>query len=312
MLHLKKTIVLRSIVIICHCLPVLFFAQSVNAAGLYRVDPYLQNPSETAVTVLCVSMVSVTATVEYFESNGTPIDVLTAETVPIPQTDSFYRVEARITGLEAGTKYSYRVALENNSGETDTSETAVFTTLDAAQDEIHFGVMNDLHDDTLVNETLGGYLQDYGAEFIFYNGDCWNDPWQDNNAKRPLDYLSSYVRKTNHASIPLLYIQGNHEWRAGFAKDMVYLFEADLLDYDDSMYEQQYQHAFTHANIRFIYMDCGEDGDKREDQFRPSRQRQTTWLQQEIAKPEFINARYRILLMHIPIWGSSGHVFADF
>lgn len=285
------------------CFLVLLVAHLGAAAALFRVDPYLQNSSTNAVTIMCIASEAATGKVVLYQSSGTFIDSLPIKTLVIPNCN-YYRCEARLAGLEPGKEYAYTVSLRNSSNQTDISAKANFMTLNPGALNCHFSVVNDLHDDTNEHATLSQWINAFKPEFIFYNGDCWNDPSTNSNGKTVFDNLAAYVKQANHKSIPLNYIAGNHEWR-GFTQYFSYLFNTDLLNYNDALYSLHFENAFTHANIRFIYMDCGEDGDKRVKEFQPSRKRQTLWLKQEIAKPEFKNARYRVLLIHLPVWGSN-------
>jgi hypothetical protein len=283
-----------------------------SAADLFRVDPYLQNSSGSAVTVMCIALESVSGTVELYNHGGGLIDTVSITTASIPST-TLYRCQARLTGLQQATQYDYRVTL-NGASDSDTSTLETFQTLNPSSDDCRFVVFNDFHNNLATHLTLSQYANNFNPSLVFYNGDCWTDPSTGNNAKVVFDTLQGYDSQANHASVSLDFIMGNHEWRGDFSPYMAYLFDSELLDYNDSYYNQRYERAFTHGNVRFICMDTGEDADKRAAEFTPARVRQRTWLEQEIAKPEFQNAQWRVILMHIPLWGtaSSHDVFAFF
>jgi len=287
------------------CVLVLFLSQLANAAALFRVDPYLQNSSGTSITVMCISSESVTGTVDLYSSGSTTIKkTVIMQIAAIPNT-SFYRCDAKLTGLTPGTQYDYIVTLKDSLQQTNVSAIASLRTLDPTGNNCRFAVVGDLHNRTDTHLSLSqNNINSFEPDFVFYNGDCWSDPTTTNNAQVVFDVTQAFVSQANHESVPLNFIMGNHEWRGDFSSSMAYLFDTNLLDYTADPNQQRYENAFTHGNVRFVYMDCGEDGEKNLTLFSPMREIQLNWLKTEIASPEFQNARWRVLLIHIPLTGT--------
>jgi 2',3'-cyclic-nucleotide 2'-phosphodiesterase (5'-nucleotidase family) len=96
-------------------------------------------------------------------------------------------------------------------------------------------------------------------------------------------------------------VRGNHETRGKFARDLKsYL----------ALPGGRFYYAFSHGGVRFVVLDTGED---KEDthwaysgltSFEAYRQAQAAWLKQEVQTPEFKNARFRILVAHMPFFGN--------
>ena len=282
----------------------LIFTVSSMAEGLFKVTPYLQNNSNSGISILCIASEKVTGKVKVTNLNSTTPRTIKLEVIAIPGT-TLFRCKARIDKLKPGRIYTYRMMLKSSSGDQAISNPAKFKTLNPRADTCRFTVVSDLHNQTKTHAEYMKRMKGYNPDFIIYNGDCWNDPSSHNNAEGVMNVLQAYVNQGNHQSILMKYMMGNHEWRGSFANSMVYLFDEEYLNLDSNdLSKQRYENAFTHGNVRIVFLDTGEDGDKRASQFLGGRQRQVEWLKKEISSPAFKKARWRIIVMHIPAWGN--------
>ncbi|VGO20815.1 metallophosphoesterase family protein [Pontiella sulfatireligans] len=97
-----------------------------------------------------------------------------------------------------------------------------------------------------------------------------------------------------------LYLRGSHEIRGAYSRQWPSLV--------DNLGGKQY-FALSGGPVRVIFFDCGEDkadSDKAcsgPNDFAGFHREQAEWLEQEIVKPEFTQAKYRVLVRHIPIYG---------
>ena len=112
---------------------------------------------------------------------------------------------------------------------------------------------------------------------------------------------------------PLLLVRGNHETRGAFAREL-----GRYLDLPDG----RFYYSFDHGPVHFIVMDTGED---KEDGhwaysgltgFDAYRQKEAEWLAREVASPAWRQARFRVLVAHMPFFGNErtrveGHGPAD-
>ena len=98
---------------------VMLVPASVGRAGDFRVDPYVQNPAEDAMTVMWFSQANTAGSLSYSTGGGgttvvnsTPVLAAAlsydaSETGPDPGTPYLHQV--RLTGLSTGTVYDYTV-----------------------------------------------------------------------------------------------------------------------------------------------------------------------------------------------------------
>jgi 3',5'-cyclic AMP phosphodiesterase CpdA len=140
------------------------------------------------------------------------------------------------------------------------------------------------------------YILDVFPYFSIFNGDCFSDP---NSQNAVIKALTVYNKGISAYSRPALFIRGNHEIRGAFARNL-----KEMFDFPDN----EYFFAMTAGPVRFIFLDCGEDksDDHREysalNDFTGYRKKQKLWLKQEVKSAAFLEAKYRILIHHIPLY----------
>lgn len=274
-----------------------------NKEDIFYAAPYLQNPVDGGITVMWQTRVPTYSWVEY----GTDMNNLKmARTLVDGQVicnDLHNKV--RIEGLEPGQKYYYRVhsqeilvyeAYKKVFGETAVSPVYSFTLPAADTQDFTALVFNDLHKQ---EETLSGLydlVKDIPYDFVFFNGDCIDDP---KNEEETLFHIAMQCQKVKASGVPVFYLRGNHEIRNAYSIGL-----RELLDYvDDKTYG-----AFSWGDTRFVMLDCGEDKPDSTwvyyglNDFTQLREDQVGFLKEELASPVFKKAKRRVLLNHIPLF----------
>jgi len=271
---------------------------------IFRTLPYLQNPVDQGITVMWQTNVPVYSWVEY----GT-------DTLNLQRKHTLLDGQAicnqtnqkiRLTDLTPGQKYYYRVcsremtlyqAYYKEFGATAVSPFYSFVLPTPEQTDFTALIFNDLHKNQLTFDALLKQVTDYTPDFVFFNGDCIDDPANENQA---LEHLSLYCSKVGASERPVFFLRGNHEIRNAYSIGL-----RELFDYvGDKTYG-----AFNWGDTRFVMHDCGEDKPDTTwvyyglNDFTQLRLDQRDFFKAEILSQEFINASKRILIGHIPVFG---------
>jgi predicted phosphodiesterase len=292
-------------------------ASFVPAAGDHFVvihGPYLQNPSSTSMTIVWFTNKPAASWIEYgtgesrgtFPEFGSLINVAKSSLYGLIAANTT-RHTVTIEGLKPGKAYPYRVIAreivkfepyEVIYGETVAGDIREFRTLDPKTASFQFDVFQDIHTDPL---RLNALLQIPGGEkteLRFFNGDTVSD------LSREASIFDGFVdiAVSRFASrSPFIYIRGNHDTRGLLARS--------LEDYFPPR-DGRFYCSFDHGPVHFIVLDSGED--KPDDSpvyagladFDHYRLRETEWLKDEVRSDAFANAGYRIVLVHIPPFGT--------
>jgi len=272
--------------------------------------PYLIDPAENGITVVWFTNKRCVSRVEYTTD---PKNVYNS-TVSIHQglVDAYTTEHTiRITGLEAGKTYSYRVVSKEFVtfkpyqvvyGDSIVSAVYTFKTLDTKKTDFSFGIVNDIHQRAGHLDSLLQRLSWENIDIFFYNGDLV-DYYEDESLIFS-GFLDVSVQRFAK-NIPFVYIRGNHDTRGNFARNLMQYFPHS---------SGRFYYSFNHGLVHFIILDSGED--KRDDtpvyaglvDFDAYRQEQAVWLKEEVKSESFKNSLYRIVIFHIPpfisIYGS--------
>jgi len=272
---------------------------------IFRTPVYLQNPATDGMTIMWLTNVPSHSWVEY----GTDtLNMRRAQTWEEGIAMAYNKVNRiRLTGLEPGTRYYYRVfsreitlyqAYHKEFGETASSKISSFTTLDDARTDFTAIIFNDLHDIYPLLEKLHEHVKDIPYDIVFFNGDNISDAQTEEAAVRT---ISNFSRIVGADRVPSIYVRGNHEARGAFSP-----FLWSLLGKVGG--EHSYG-AFSFGDTRFVILDCGED--KPDDHwvyfglndFTQFRKDQAAFLKKEIESEAFKSATKRVLIHHIPVYG---------
>ena len=286
---------------------------ALSADKLLYSEPYLQNITNNGVSVMYQTNAVVHTWVEY----GTDTTKLkTARTLLAGQEPCFdIENKVRLDSLEAGSKYYYRVCMQevllNEAyrkilGSTVKTAWHNFTLPSPDAKNFTTVIFNDLHEQDGVMNALAETLKKNGIkpDFTFFNGDCVPEP---RNRAHAIERVNVLMRGADAADVPTFIIRGNHEIRNSYSAGMLSLTD----NFDGKTYG-----AFSWGDTRFVVLDCGED--KPDDfwvyyglnDFTKLRLDQKAFLEKELKSKEFKKARRHILINHIPIWGTE-KVYTD-
>jgi hypothetical protein len=293
------------------------FPSAGAPAAKILAGPYLQNPGSTSMTVMWVSGSNSAGWVEYGRDDSAPLRAFSVRDGLVEANARVHRVV--LSGLAPDTAYTYRIVTRPiasfgpykvDYGDITRSDAFTFRTLGASRESYSFLVLNDLHEDVA---TLRAHVAQAAAapyDLVFFNGDTLSHLESEGQV---LERCLKPAADQFASRIPLYLIRGNHETRGAFARELGrYL----------ALPDGRFYYAFDHGPVHFIVMDTGED---KEDghwaysgltDFDAYRQQQAEWLAQEVASPAFRQARFRVLIAHMPFFGGSrtrvdGHGQAD-
>lgn len=275
------------------------------AEAIFNGRPYLQNPVDGGITVMWQTHVPVYSWVEY----GTDtLHLKKARTIRDGQVicnDTHAKI--RLTDLQPGQTYYYRIcsqemmlyqAYKKEFGETAVSPFYSFTLPAAGDTDFTAVVFNDLHKTIPTFDALYAQVKDIPFDFVLFNGDCIDDPANEEEAFFHISYLCDKVGASNR---PAFFLRGNHEIRNAYSIGL-----RDLFDYvGDKTYG-----AFNWGDTRFVMLDCGEDKPDTTwvyyglNDFTGLRNEQVGFLTGELAGRDFRKASRRVLLNHIPLYGN--------
>lgn len=277
-----------------------------EADKIFRTRPYLQNPVGNGITVSWLTTVPVYSWVEY----GTDTSHLQkAHTVVDGQVISNNFIhKIRLENLQPGKTYYYRAcskeilsyrAYSKSFGETAESGFCTFTLPEENGKDFTALIFNDVHKQHKTLEALYNQVKDIPYDFVFFNGDCIDDPVNEEEALRSLSFFNETVKADR---IPVFYLRGNHEIRNAYSIQLRELF--------DYVGNKTYG-AFNWGDTRFVMLDCGED--KPDDHwvyyglndFTKLRNDQIGFLKEELSSKAFQKADKKVLIHHVPLYGNS-------
>ncbi len=131
--------------------------------------------------------------------------------------------------------------------------------------------------------------------FIALGGDCIENPATE---KAVVDALTRPMASLALKGLPFLFLRGNHELRGAYGR---FLRNHLILP------REGYYGALTLGNLRLIHLDCGEDKPDAHVQLfgitalEPHMKKQAEWLKEETKSEAFKKAKFRVVLIHIPI-----------
>ena len=279
--------------------------------------PYLQNPGPSSITVMWITDNNAAGWVEYSRGGSEQKKVLPVHDGLVDGNTRVHRVT--LTGLVPDTVYTYRTVTRPivsfgpykvDYGDIERSDAHSFRTLGPSRHSYSFLVLNDLHEDV---ETMRAHMLRAAGEpydLVFFNGDSLSHL---ENESQVLERCLKPASGLFASRTPLLLVRGNHETRGAFARDLGrYL----------ALPDGRFHYSFDHGPVHFVVMDTGED---KEDghwaysgltDFDAYRQQEAEWLAREVASPAFKQARFRVLVAHMPFFGNQrtrveGHGAAD-
>lgn len=264
--------------------------------------PVLAHPAEDAVTLLWATNGFASGWVEYGETAALGQKAGGAESGLMPYDERTFKI--RLQGLKPGTTYHYRVAAcpihfhsayKIDRGTVVYSGVHTFRTLNASAEETTFTVWNDTHEQPETLKRLHALHQEKPGDFLLWNGDVTNDIYKE---EKMVEQFLSPKGVAFATGVPYFFVRGNHDVRGPAARHLPRFTQVQ---------GNQWFYSFRQGPLGALVLDTGED--KPDDHpvyaglndFAAFRTLQAEWLAQEIEKPHFKSAPYKVLFCHIPL-----------
>ena len=228
-------------------------------------------------------------------------------------------LQVRLVGLKPGTRYWYRtittpIAVYKSAytiqlGEPEVGNVHSFVTPSESV-PARFCVMNDTHENW---KQFGPVVEDilaFGPALTVWNGDATNTT--EEKARAVETFLAPPIARKDYASdIPLVFINGNHDFRGKWIRHLDEVMMARLPSERSSRdWDLKRNFAFRLGDVAMIGLDTGEDKPDWHPKwmglanFSPYRAAQAVWLKDALARPEIANAPYIVVFCHIPLFDS--------
>lgn len=276
--------------------------------------PYLQNLGENEVTIVWTANKPSIGWVELAPDDGTHFyrterpKFFNAKN-GIKLTSTVHSI--RLTGLQPGTRYRYRVYSQEvishvgwrvtygNVAATSVygKQPLAFQTSDHNRQSVNFAMVNDIHGKSDVLEKLVSHCDLNATDLFLFNGDMVSIF---NSEKEIFDGFMDKATELFASGLPMYYTRGNHETRGSFA--------TAFQDYFSPKQEQTY-YMFRQGPVCFVILDSGEDKPDSDleyagitvyDQFRTE---QAEWLAKVLESKEYKEAPFKVVVCHIPPFG---------
>ncbi len=278
--------------------------------GNYFVaGPYLQNIGTSEVTIIWITHKNSFSWVEYGAGTYTHKREFGYHNGLIEANNRIHKIT--LTDLTPGTSYKYRIVSTEvlgyrgsiaEFGETITGSMLGFKTPATTNEEFKMVVFNDIHDrpqiipQLLYRHGYTGNVRDF--DLVAFNGDCFD--WVTEEAQI-IDHLIKPCTDIFASEFPFMLIQGNHECRGSFSRQIPAYFA-----YPDN----KYYFSFRRGPVHFIVLDSGEDKMDNNVEYKGLsafdryRETQKKWLEKEVSSDAFKKAPFRVVLIHISPWHS--------
>lgn len=224
------------------------------------------------------------------------------------QVDSVHRVD--LTKLDSGTKYRYRIynqEVKNHEWVNVEYGKAIgtdvfrekpleFRTIEPTN-KTNFAVINDIHERNEVMNNLLDVAEIPDMDFIVFNGDMVDNLMDESQM---FDGFLDTAIERFASEQPFYYARGNHETRGPFASEFSKYFPTP----NNKLY-----YFLTHGEAAIIVLDTGEDKPDNDIEYSGIvdmdnyRAKQAEWLKRIVDKSAFKNAKYKIVIGHIPPLG---------
>ena len=265
--------------------------------------PVVQSPGPGEVTITWHTNRNAVSRVFYGESGSLDRVAVASRDGLIPNDSTWHAV--RLTGLVPGRPFQYRLESREFKGYFtpylvnfgDTAESGIFSCIPTHPEKESFSFLmwNDIHDDARRLEALFEDADWSSVDFVVLNGDIINDFVRH---EQFFDAFYDACARRFGASIPLVFVRGNHETRGAWARKLPEFIPGR----DGRPY-----YSFDHGGAHFVVLDSGEDKEDSHPEyaglveFTTFREEQTRWLQADPESAAAKNARYRIIFSHQPV-----------
>jgi len=276
--------------------------------------PYLQGLTENGVTIVWTTNRKGISWVELAPDDSTHF-YLTERPRFFSESSGFKVVDSvhmvTLHGLKQNTTYRYRIYSQEVLSHVGTkvrygdvaasnvyrSKPLKFSTSHPSKNEISFLVLNDLHGNNELMETLLKGTDWKKTDLVFFNGDMTNDIRSEEQLFS--DFLDKAVELFARET-PMYYARGNHETRGNFATSFPTYFPTST---------GELYYLLRQGPVCFVVLDCGEDKPDSDLEysgivaFDRYRDKQAEWLKSALTQKIFLEAPYRIVIIHMPPFG---------
>ena len=293
----KKTFLLLSLTLF---ISFAFSQKPDTTAFSFSHGPYIQDVSESGASIVFTTSKPSFSWVELTDSEGKAHNFYNIEHGVKMANNTFHTI--RIDNLSPAKEYAYRLFSKEITkfdpysvvyGDSITSKTFRFSTLDPSADELTFIEMSDIHGNNDKLEKLLHHADVESADMVIYAGDM-----MDYYAKEDQPF-HNFIDKSVEifaSEKPFWLVRGNHETRGRFSRNLFRYFPRE---------DGRYYYTVKQGPALFIFLDSGEDKPDNHpvyaglNDFDEYRETQAEWLREVIASDEFKNAPYRIVVTHI-------------
>lgn len=264
--------------------------------------PWLQNLGEKEVTVMWITNKIAVPSVSLTDEEGNTWMISNSTDGIVDGGGVLHKV--KISGLESATLYTYRpVSVEITRyqpykiyyGDTLSRNDYRFTTSDPEKNSSRSIIVNDIHERASLLSQFLERGQVESGDIVFMNGDMINHLQEE---RQIFDgFLDASVE--NFASEkPFYMVRGNHETRGMLARDFKKYFDFP---------EDRFYYSVSDGPVHYVALDCGEDKPDSNRyyyglaDYDAYRLEQLEWLKKHINSQEFRNAKYRVVIVHMPV-----------
>ena len=319
MTHINTSILLRLLCLIAVVwLPSNLLAAETDTPFHFACLPYLQNVETGEATVIWATDRDAVSWVEVAPDDGTHFYAeerpkFYSTTLGKKDIGTFHRI--KITGLKPNTSYRYRIysteVTKNQDMDTRYGRTIAndvyrgrpyrFTTPDPAKRDVHFAVVNDIHEDSQRFERLFSAVDSASLDFMFLNGDMVNNM---NTVEQSFDGFLNTASRLFATSMPFYMARGNHETRGTQSQRYMTLYSTPTgLPY----------YLIRKGDVAILVLDAGEDKPDTDIEycglsaFDAYRSEEAAWLAETLQDKAFTSAPVKIVFIHVPPEGRSWH-----
>lgn len=257
--------------------------------------PWVTNPTETELTISFGSAGNCGAFLEYRKAGTEEWNRLAFDRRNAI-LDRSRRIHVHhLQNLQPGTRYQYRIiTLHPITCQENFSEIYEIKTLDQGTKNFTFTAFSDLHSNTGRVRSLLSQDALKKSDFLVNIGDFLSCACGDDSFYNGFLDLEAEWCKANGK--PLVFIRGNHEQIGSLAG--TYL---DLLPHPTG----KTYFSFRHGEVFFIALDAGND--KPDDEvglFRNAEmiREQQDWIRELSETEDYKNAKWKIVLIHMPVY----------
>lgn len=276
--------------------------------------PYLQHLTDKGVTIVWTTNKNAVSWVELAPNDSTHFYLkerpqLYSAEYGFKDVGKLHSI--RLEDLSPATKYRYRIyskeVLKHEGTNVTYGKTVAsqvyrqkpleFNTIDQSKQNLSFLILNDIHGNNQMMETLLNVGDFKTSDFIIFNGDMVNDLRDEDQLFN--DFMDTAVRLFAKEK-PVYYARGNHETRGNFANAFPRYFKSPT----GKLY-----YLLRYGSICFIVLDCGEDKPDSDIEysdivaFNQYRETERKWLEEAVKSKDFVDAKYKVAILHMPPFG---------